>query len=400
MSILSISLLFILKFIVGDDYVRSGDTLTKILLPQGAQCLDGSPAGFYYGLPSSENSSLWVFFMEGGGACWTKDDCIARSKTDLGSSLNWPDTMKSDAVLSNDPAINPDFYDAYRIYIPYCTGDIHSGQRVNATEQTWGLYFSGHVNFVRIIDLILEDQTYGPALKNAKQVLLSGSSAGGLGAFYNVDYLADRLPWATVKGAPICGWLFPGYAEDQPDQPYATPSSWPNWNQGKVGSDFDTDQLVVLWDIFLNKDCVHNFTSDINYMCYSVHNFYSFIKSSLFIMQNQFDTNQIHEELLLPWDQDFLPKHREYIAYFGRSLRNSTERKLSLKPEDGLFLASCYDHGEGLGVGGTTIVRGYNQTALLGDWFFQHRKFGSHQIIDNCVMKKPGLPCNPTCDNV
>ena len=33
----------------------------------------------------------------------------------------------------------------------------------------------------------------------AQQVLVSGSSAGGLGTFSNVDWIAERLPAAVVK---------------------------------------------------------------------------------------------------------------------------------------------------------------------------------------------------------
>ena len=37
-------------------------------------------------------------------------------------------------------------------------------------------------------------------------MLLTGGSAGGVGTFLNVDWLAKALPQAVVKGAPNAGW--------------------------------------------------------------------------------------------------------------------------------------------------------------------------------------------------
>ena len=44
---------------------------------------------------------------------------------------------------------------------------------------------------------------FGKGLRDGAQVLLSGDSAGGMGTFINVGWLADALPWASVKGALV-----------------------------------------------------------------------------------------------------------------------------------------------------------------------------------------------------
>ena len=44
-------------------------------------------------------------------------------------------------------------------------------------------------------------------LDKADAVLLTGCSAGGLGTFFNVDWLAARLPEVTVRGNPQAGWF-------------------------------------------------------------------------------------------------------------------------------------------------------------------------------------------------
>lgn len=58
-------------------------------------------------------------------------------------------------------------------------------------------------------EAIVEDLVANYGLGDATHVMLTGSSAGGLGTFHNVDLLAERLPNAVVKGAPVAGWFFP-----------------------------------------------------------------------------------------------------------------------------------------------------------------------------------------------
>ena len=56
-----------------------------------------------------------VLFLDGGGACYTKEDCENRSTTVLGSSKGWAPTMlgtgkemgNHDATLSGNPERNP-----------------------------------------------------------------------------------------------------------------------------------------------------------------------------------------------------------------------------------------------------------------------------------------------------
>ena len=56
----------------------------------------------------------------------------------------------SESVFEQDPETNPDFYGANLVYVPYCTGDVHSGTRSSTTpawpDDEMG-YFSGHKNF-------------------------------------------------------------------------------------------------------------------------------------------------------------------------------------------------------------------------------------------------------------
>eukprot|EP00666_Eupelagonemidae_sp_cell4sb_P008775 gene8775-12814_t len=101
---------------------------------------------------SPSNSSVWVIDMKGGGGCSDEKKCASRVNTDLGSSKGWSETFQGHVdLLSDDPKINPDFADANHVFIPYCSSDGHRGMRNATSKDTWGYYFSGHLNFAAVV---------------------------------------------------------------------------------------------------------------------------------------------------------------------------------------------------------------------------------------------------------
>jgi len=116
-----------------------------------SKCLDGSPAGFYHSPSQSSRGRLrWVLYLEGGGLCFTKADCESRTTTALGSSKYFALTRVGRGVQAVDAATNPDFWDANHVFVPYCTGDLHTGTHTNASDATINLFFSGHSNLEAI----------------------------------------------------------------------------------------------------------------------------------------------------------------------------------------------------------------------------------------------------------
>lgn len=69
-----------------------------------ARCLDGSPSGYYIRKAlRAEAASSWLFLLDGGGICTTREDCISRSSTDLGSSKGWPSSYNVNATDLTTP---------------------------------------------------------------------------------------------------------------------------------------------------------------------------------------------------------------------------------------------------------------------------------------------------------
>jgi hypothetical protein len=137
-------------------------------------------------------------------------------------------------------ANNPLFFDAHHVDVPYCSGDLHSGMQT--TPNAWGVYFSGHA----VLDAVLT-QLDGAGLKDAAEIVFSGASAGGIGTWLNLDWLAARYPRARVVGAPVAGFYF--FA----NHPYAGPGAVPN----KLAN-FSTEgirEAFALWGSFVDADC-------------------------------------------------------------------------------------------------------------------------------------------------
>lgn len=203
------------------------------------------------------NSSLeggalpkWVIFLEGGGGCTTPRSCNERfieqsirkqyTKTVNGSTFAniaqaWNDYRDSPLIvtsklmttiwrfsqpyrrntenlwqiqgrdlLSTDERENPDFYDYNHVLIPYCSSDLWlkmTSNYIKAQENGFDFHFDPDLitehqftfRGVAIFQSVIEDLFTYHGLSNAGQVLLGGSSAGGIGAMNHAGWLQNKL---------------------------------------------------------------------------------------------------------------------------------------------------------------------------------------------------------------
>ena len=420
----------------------AGDVLTKFLLDNsnasavGGRCLDGSPSGYYYAGAKTNATNKWVIHLKGGGGCASEVSC-KKWLAEKGSSKRWPATINGEnPLIDGDPAQNPDFYNWNRVQVNYCTGDGHAGQRTGPSAATWNYWFDGHLNVQRVI----ADLKAKHGLGSATHVLVSGASAGGIGLFVNIDYIASLLPSdAVIKGAPQAGWFFP-------EDPVATPkgaglplnfSAKEITHSTSLPSD---DSIQTLQDRYVNPACLAA-QPNASY-CVSVHNQYPHIKTPLFVVENQYDTAQIYA------NYGGAPKHpvgkevaekADYVSYvhahtrmhtrtnvhtlcryYGATMRSSIEPQIrshgqtKAKGNDGMFLPSCLSHGlstettlaaqvsvsennaAATGSQQANSTQQVNWVEIVGDWYFERNKFVSHMLIDDCKMTD-GQPCNPNC---
>jgi hypothetical protein len=151
-----------------------------------AFCANGTTTGI--GINPSTTSTRVLIYMEGGGACWDELTCYTLMtaarfttgydqttfKTELADPTNI--TMPG-GFLDRAAAGNP-VKDYSYVYIPYCTGDVFSGNNVT-TIGTNTVHFVGYANVTAFLERIV------PTFPGADRVILAGSSAGGYGAVFN-----------------------------------------------------------------------------------------------------------------------------------------------------------------------------------------------------------------------
>lgn len=276
-----------------------------------AQCLDGSPAGYYF---QKKASKKWVVYLNGGGECDNENGCKQQASTSLGSSKYFAPQLNANGwyLGSDDCNVNPDFCDWNHVFDPYCSQDLHSGQMATPSANSWGLVFAGH----HILAAILDEMDL-QGMRDAEEIILSGASAGGLGMWLNLDYVAARYPRASVRGLSIGGFYF--YAN------FYTGPDASTWSGTGTMADFREAAWPVtfaLYDAFVNEACRAHYTAQGASAgpCMLADHSVAFVKTPVFVVQSQTDevVMQWHDMLPdVPALATVLPEESAYMAQVG-----------------------------------------------------------------------------------
>lgn len=179
-------------------------TWTPVPMPD-AKCRDGSSLTIY--VRYSDASPNYFIYLEGGGVCLDDFFCginppnINSSLTAesilagvTGLELN-PQMPGNEGIFKQDPA-NP-VKDWNAVYVPYCTGDVYGGNKPNATFPPGFEGLGGHTQGTfQFVGFDTASKVLGrivPTFPDAKKALITGSSAGGMGALLQSHRFADML---------------------------------------------------------------------------------------------------------------------------------------------------------------------------------------------------------------
>lgn len=175
----------------------------ELPVSSGASCGNGTPYRFF--INRTFLTSKTVVMFEGGGACWTQDACLGKGGI-LGASnpngvpANYMTSTSSTAALGLvtpftarlDPLTSVQTQGWNIVYVPYCTGDVHTGNKVGvygdanpASPTTY--YHRGIVNGTALANWLAAN------LSKPAKLLVTGFSAGGAGATANYDVLRRAL---------------------------------------------------------------------------------------------------------------------------------------------------------------------------------------------------------------
>nr|XP_009621956.1 pectin acetylesterase 7-like isoform X1 [Nicotiana tomentosiformis] len=171
-----------------EDGLNINITILENATAQGAVCLDGSPPAYYLDKGFDSGLSNWIIMLDGGGWCSTIIQCQNRSSSIVGSSTKMKNQSMFGGILHNTPQQNPDFYNWNRVRVGYCDGSSFTGD-VQEVDPENKLFYRG----ARIFKAVMED-LWIKGMQNAKNAILTGSSAGGLATILNCDKFKSFFP--------------------------------------------------------------------------------------------------------------------------------------------------------------------------------------------------------------
>jgi hypothetical protein len=152
-------------------------------------CADGSPFHFYL---REASPTKVLFFLEGGGACFSAQMCTPGSGT-------YSENISPLSQLENSAGIfdftNPEnpFADYSVVYVPYCTGDVHSGNITQDYGNGVVIEHKGFVNASNALDTMIK------RFPDTAQLVVAGSSAGSFPTPVFAAMAGDQLPDADLK---------------------------------------------------------------------------------------------------------------------------------------------------------------------------------------------------------
>ena len=343
-----------------EDVVDGGNTYpwVRVELP-GTICSDGSQYRFwYYDSPTSNNM---VISYEGGGACWDYPSCsgqtgILGAANPNGIPVDYITQMKAKFV---SPMINgadagitlfrsktnlvTNGWDM--VYMPYCTGDVHVGNRVvtytDPTGQNPPLTFrhNGYNNSVAALNFL---HTRFPSIG---KLLVTGFSAGGV-ATNTIFYQARRTLQPTVKAYLLndSGPVFPApnssYASYQLHQTITV-----SWNMASLFSqlpapfnpaNYGSINQMVAQQFPSDLMAYTGYSSDYNFSRFSYERFFPGInQAGILAKWRQDQTNLINQiknysnwSYHVPWHRPINDSHCvSIITFIGSHACPSVRKK-------------------------------------------------------------------------
>lgn len=176
---------------------------------EGSVCADGQPTGVGINRAPQDSQEL-LLFLQGGGACWDGATCwgvgTALYVATGYNALQFATDILRPAIVAvrrNDP-FNP-FRHMNMVYVPYCTGDVHVGNKVTGYPWLGGTRLTHHMGGHNL-DLFLDQ--VAQQFPNLRRIIVAGDSAGGFGAALNMDRVQRRFPNMVVdvlddSGQPV-----------------------------------------------------------------------------------------------------------------------------------------------------------------------------------------------------
>ncbi len=154
-------------------------------------CADGSEVHF---LERIADPKKVVLYFEGGGACFSAETCAfdGPERSYFPTSLATPEWLADRGGIfdASDPQ-NP-LADYSFVYVPYCTGDVHLGNRTTEYSSDLSVEHRGFVNGTAALDHLVA------AYPDTSELVVAGMSGGSIPTPFYAGLAADALPEARI----------------------------------------------------------------------------------------------------------------------------------------------------------------------------------------------------------
>lgn len=345
----------------------------------GAVCLDGSTPGYYVRQGSAEAGKNWIIYLQGGAWCESEKACSGRSRMHLGSSLFFKPLGNPGGILSNSAKENPEFHDWNVAYLPYCDGSSFSGNRSDPVEFEGSLlYFRGF----RILDSTISELLSDTSLKEARNVVFSGTSAGGLAVMLHADYVRSKLP----KHAHFRSLADSGFFLDTTSRKHKKQKKFRKAMQNVFKLHDCTDGVP--------QECVKKMSGKDLWKCIFPQYFLRFVKSRLFVVNSLYDSWQLSHIWEIPCASTPYKCSKKEVKLI-KKFRSKTLK--AMKPvfassNIGLYVDSCIDHGQVISNAQWNSIKVQHKSIASSFATWCQKPTKTEFFID-----EDDYPANPTC---
>ncbi|CAM9276876.1 unnamed protein product, partial [Ectocarpus fasciculatus] len=243
----------------------------------GALCLDGTPASYFYQKGFGSGIDKWMVFFQGGGWCYDLRMCHERSKHHFGSSVREVEAACARAenvggyLSGYKHASNRVTFNFHYVHVNYCDGGSFAGD-AEAEYEGSTLHFKG----AKIRRAVIDDLMTRLGMGNATDVVVTGSSAGGLAIYLGIDEIRAQIH-SYRKDIDVGGLADAGY--------------FPDYVKNITNYPKKIRHLFRLMNISAGAPvkCIAQHRGSLS-NCMFAENLLPTVESPLLIMQSKFDT--------------------------------------------------------------------------------------------------------------
>jgi hypothetical protein len=345
--------------------------------------------------------------MEGGGACWEQEGCKGGNKLSAvnpnGVAANYMSDINAQAkfglvtpfTMRADPLQAVQTQSWNIVYVTYCTGDVHTGNKVNVYNnidptKPMTVYHRGDVNSQAIANWMAKN------MPKPQQLLMTGFSAGGVGSLAQYDTFRSTLKPTRSSLLSDSGPLFQAPRSSTAEQSPSLPLH--NKIRETWGLDLPGGLITKLLQKYPGAGDINNlgslgtalpkiypndrlgfalFQQDDDFSRFSYERFYTDISGAATVPERQAATNSRWRKDIGPWIDGLKPfANVGYYVPYARKLNESHCLTIVTFGGTGIKEANIKDVGsfvDNLLATSGPLIRSYEvaqeiQIVTLADW--------------------------------